>query len=91
MLHPEKTENASDEVNALRWKAFDLSLIIPWTAEILLTVVQGCLLFPMSAFAWGEAGSVGGCLKLLNKPNILRFSTHKTIDACSNIMLKSSH
>jgi hypothetical protein len=45
----------------------------------------------MPAFAWGEAGSVGGCLKFLNKPNILRFSTHKTIDACSNIMLKSGY
>jgi hypothetical protein len=45
----------------------------------------------MSAFAWGEAGYIGGCLKFLNKPNILRFSTHKTLDACSNIMLKSGY
>ncbi len=78
-------------MNALRWKALDPSWIIPWTAEILLTVVQGRLLFPMSAFAWGEAGYIGGCLKFSNKPNILRFSTHKTLDACSNIMLKSGY
>jgi hypothetical protein len=76
-------------VNALRWKALDPFLKIPWTAELLLTVVQGCLLFPMSAFAWGRAGFVGGCLKLFKKPKILRFSTHKTLDVCSNIMLKS--
>jgi hypothetical protein len=78
-------------VNALRWKALDPSLIIPWTAEILLTVVQGCLLFPMPAFAWGEAGYVGGFLKFLNKPNILRFPTHKTLDVCSNFVLKSGY
>jgi hypothetical protein len=76
-------------VNALRREALDPSYQNPWTAEPLLTVVQGRLLFPVPAFAWGKAGLKGGSLKFFEKLKILRFSTHKTLDVCSIFMLKS--
>jgi hypothetical protein len=78
-------------VNLLSWKASDPLLKILRTAELLLTVVLRCLLFPISAFAWGKAGFLESILKFIKKLNILRFSAHKTLDVCSNIVLKSCY
>jgi hypothetical protein len=42
----------------------------------------------MSAFAWGEAGSMRSYLKFFVKMKILRLSTHKTLDASSIFVLE---